>query len=100
MLPAMREPAESGERPPLEEVLDDVRALVEEVRNSCLWFVDAAFSPATPDEAIRALRWIERHADRDTYVRARHLRAWLSQHSSEKSANSSPAAGLKAERVT
>ena len=92
----MGEPAEcSEERPPLEEVLDDVRALVDEVRTSCLWFVDKAFSPVTADEAMQALRSIERRADRKTYVRARQLRAWLSQHSSEESANSLPAAVME-----
>jgi hypothetical protein len=74
--------------PSRSQVLEQVRALVREVRDSCLWFLDADVVPVTDEEAFRVLRQIERHADRQTYVRARELRAWLSQSSSAVSADS------------
>jgi hypothetical protein len=69
-------------------ILEDIRALVSEVRGSSLWFLNAAFQPMCEEEALRALRWIERRADRQTYVRARELREWLLRSSSAVSAGS------------
>lgn len=74
-----------GER---ELVLEQVRALVREMRDSSLWFLDSEFLPVREEDALRALRWIERRADRQTYVRARELRAWLLRSSSAGSVGS------------
>jgi hypothetical protein len=71
-----------------EAVLEQVRALVREVRDSSLWFLDAEFLPMREEDALRALRWIERRADRQTYVRARELREWLLRTSNAASAGS------------
>jgi len=66
--------------------LDAVRAaidrLVEEKRASCLWFVRKGRTPATDCERLALLRSLEARADRETYIRARELRDWLSQLSS------------------
>jgi hypothetical protein len=77
--------------PSPEAALVAVRALVTEVRATCLWFLAPDFLPQTHDEALSVLRSIERHGDRETYVRARELREWLSQTSSAASADSLPA---------
>jgi hypothetical protein len=71
-----------------EAILEEVRALVSKMRDSSLWFLDAAFQPMGDEEALRALRWIECRADRQTYVRARELREWLLRSSSAASAGS------------
>jgi hypothetical protein len=76
-------------------ILAAVRELVERARATCLWFVDQHALPATRDDAIRFLRWIEQRADRDTYLRARQLRQWLSQTSNASSAASSLATGSR-----
>ncbi len=83
-----------------ESGLAAVRALVAEVRASCLWFLASDFLPESREEALTVLRSIERHGDRETYVRARELREWLSQTSSATSADSSPAPASSKETAT
>ena len=71
-----------------ESLEDELRALVDEYRTRCLWFLRRDLYPATREEALRVLRQIERHADRDGFVRAARIRRWLSPSSSEPSAAS------------
>lgn len=66
----------------------EIRTLVDEYRAACLWFLREDYYPAGRDEALRVLAQIERHADRDGFVRAGRLRQWLSRPSSEPSADS------------
>lgn len=66
----------------LREALDSARALADEYRARCLWFLRADYLPATPEEACRVLTYIERHGDLQAYRRAAPLRQWLSRHSS------------------
>jgi hypothetical protein len=65
-----------------------VRALIDESRTSCLWFVREDYYPVTLDERVHILRQIERHGDRSQFRRAATLRRWLSHHSSSKPAGS------------
>lgn len=60
-----------------ELVIAQICALVAEVRANSLWFLNDAFQPESEADALRALRWIECRADRETYLRARELREWL-----------------------
>jgi hypothetical protein len=66
----------------------ELRGLVDEYRTRCLWFLRRDLYPETRDEAVRVLRQIERHADRDGFVRAARIRRWLSHPSSRPSADS------------
>lgn len=66
----------------------ELRNLVDEYRTRCLWFLRRDLYPETRDEALRVLRQIERHADRDGFVRAARIRRWLSRTSSRPSAGS------------
>jgi hypothetical protein len=84
----------------LSELLEQVHALVQDVRATSLWFLAEDYVPTDRDQAIRVLRAIERSADRDTYTRARQLRTWLSRMNSEQSAASSPERESSAERAT
>jgi hypothetical protein len=78
------------------ETQDDLRAgvraaidaLIDANRLRCLWYVRRDYYPSTDEEREQVLLQIERHADRDTYRRARELRRWLSQSSSAGSAAS------------
>ena len=74
--------------PDLETILQQVRTLVDQTRTASLWFVNDGFCPTTREQAVRALRWIERHSGREQYVQARQLRKWLSRTSSAASAES------------
>ena len=67
------------------KVMQQVRALVDEYRERCLWFVRADYYPETVGDAVRVLGAIERHGDLPAYKRAATLRQWLLQHSNEMS---------------
>jgi hypothetical protein len=62
-----------------------VNRLVDEYRESCLWFLRRDYYPESPAAALRVLGDIERHGDRTAYQRAAEVRQWLSRHSSEGS---------------
>lgn len=68
------------------ELLRAVRALVDEYRERCLWFLPVGYYPETPDEVLRTLDRIERHGDLRAFREAARLRRWLSRSSSETSA--------------
>lgn len=71
--------------PPFEE---ELRALIDEYRTRCLWFLRPDYYPETRDETLRVLRQIEKHGDREGFVRAARLRRWLSPTSNARSAAS------------
>jgi hypothetical protein len=48
----------------------ELRSLVDEYRTSCLWFLRPDLYPETREEMLRVLREIEKHADREGFVRA------------------------------
>jgi len=72
VMPSATRTAETSGTTP-ESGLAAVRALVAEVRASCLWFLASDFLPESREEALSVLRSIERHGDRETYIRAREL---------------------------
>jgi hypothetical protein len=63
-----------------------VRALVDEYRATCLWFLRQDYYPQTPEEACRVLEQIERHGDVAAFRKAAELRQWLSRNSNAPSA--------------
>jgi hypothetical protein len=77
--------ASAPERQALES---ELRRLVDDYRASCLWFLRSDLYPETPEQALRVLRQIERHADREGFVRAARIRQSLSPPSSGPSADS------------
>jgi len=68
------------------EAVAAVNALVDEYRTRCLWFLRSDWYPATLDDRLRALGYIERRGDNAAFQRARALREWLSRNSREASA--------------
>ena len=75
-------------RPSHATLAADIDRLVEEQRSACLWFLRPDYHPSTDEERLRVLESIERHGDRDAFVRAATLRRWLSPGSSDASAGS------------
>ena len=69
-----------------EDILRQAHALINENRVTCLWFLREDFLPEDRDGLIRAMTYIERHCDRETYIKARRIRECLSRSSSETSA--------------
>ena len=65
--------------------MQSVSALVDEYRESCLWFLRKDYYPHTPYEACRVLEQIERHGDVAAFRKAAELRQWLSQNSNASS---------------
>ena len=78
----------STSRPDDVALAAEVDRLVDEQRIACLWFLRPDFRPTTTVERIRVLEQIERHGDLDSFRRAATLRRWLSQTSSDASADS------------
>ncbi len=70
------------------DMAEAVDRLVDEYRHRCLWFLRSDYYPSTDEERLRVLAYIERHGDRNAYVRAAEVRRWLSPPSSEASAAS------------
>lgn len=64
---------------------DEIDALVDEYRLSCLWYLRADFYPRTDTERLRTLEAIARYGDLAAFRRANHLRQWLSPPSSGRS---------------
>ena len=65
---------------------EQVHALVRAERARSLWHLREDYLPEDAEAAVRMLREIERHADRETYEAARELRRWLSPTPSASSA--------------
>lgn len=70
----------------LDPVIAEVDQLIEEYRDRCLWFLRLDYRPATREECLRALGYIERYGDLEGYRRAGRLKRWLLRSSSESSA--------------
>ena len=69
-------------------VNDAVDRLVDEYRIRCLWFMRPDYYPATLEQRLRTLSYIEQRGDREAFQRAGELRQWFSRHSSGTSAGS------------
>jgi hypothetical protein len=70
-----------------ESVETSVRELVDEYRRRCLWFLREDYYPRTRSDALRVLRYIERHGDVAAFRRVAPLKQWLLRNSSEPSAD-------------
>jgi hypothetical protein len=70
------------EEPDLETAL---RALVDDYRDRCLWFLRSDFYPSDRKEILRTIGYIERYGDRRAFERTAEIRRWLSRHSSASS---------------
>lgn len=57
--------------------------LVNECRVQCLWFLKPDRIPEVREAQLYALDCVERYGDRAAFIKARKLKQWLSQHSSE-----------------
>ena len=64
----------------------DPKALVDEYRARCLWFLRPDYYPMTTAEWSRVLGYIERYGDLHAFQRASALRQWLSHRSNARSA--------------
>lgn len=63
-----------------ESAISQVRALVEEYRERCLWHLRPDFYPKNVAEALSVLRAIEAHGDSAGYRRAAALRRWFERN--------------------
>ena len=70
------------------EVDEALRALIDECRDRCLWFLRRDYYPQGIDESLRVLDAIQRHGDRAAFRRAADIRQWLSPPSNVTSAGS------------
>jgi hypothetical protein len=68
------------------DILRQSHALINENRVACLWFLREDFLPEDTEGLVRAMTYIERHGNRDTYIKARKIREWLLRNINETSA--------------
>ena len=71
--------------PRQQDIIREVNRLTDEYRAECLWFLREDYHPANTAQRLEVLGYIERHGDLKAYKRARTLRLWLLQNSSEAS---------------
>jgi hypothetical protein len=64
----------------------ELRRLVDDYRERCLWFLREDYYPQAPAECENVLRLIEQHGDHEAFRRVAEIRAWLSRSSSGTSA--------------
>lgn len=64
----------------------DVRLLVDQYREQCLWFSAEDYYPETVQEMIFVLDRIQRYGGLDAFKKAGALKKWLLQNSSAESA--------------
>lgn len=65
-----------------------LRALIDEYRNRCLWFLAPGYQPHTVEEKLRVLDHIQRHGDVNAFRRAGAIRQWVLATSNAASASS------------
>jgi hypothetical protein len=65
-----------------------LRALIDDCRDRCLWFLRRDYYPHSIEESLRVLDAIQHHGDRAAFRRAAEIRQWLSPPSSVTSAGS------------
>ena len=63
----------------------ELRSLVDEYRQRCLWFLRSDYYPEPIEDSLRVLRAIENHGDLAAFKRSAILRRWFLQQSSETS---------------
>ncbi|MDX2020987.1 MAG: hypothetical protein SF187_12170 [Deltaproteobacteria bacterium] len=61
-------------------------SLYSDYKTRCLWFLRADYKPATVEEKLRILTYIERHGDLEAFRRVAPVRKWLSQNFKQPSA--------------
>jgi hypothetical protein len=63
-----------------------LRALIDDYRARCLWYLRRDDYPQTLEQSLHVLDAIARHGDRAAFRRAAEIRQWLSPPSSASSA--------------
>ena len=67
------------------EIKAELITLINEYRAQSIWFLREDFMPENDQEAVRTLEYIEKHADREGFIRARRLKQWFLLHTSKTS---------------
>ena len=63
--------------PDAADVAESINRLVDEYRTRCLWFLRPDYYPATREEQLSVLGYVERYGDVMAFRRAARLRQWL-----------------------
>lgn len=88
--PAPRERFVSPSGPEVPDALtaqNVLRALVDEYRERCLWFLRRDYYPVTTPEMLSVLESIERHGDVEAFRKVAALKRWLLPDSNATSAD-------------
>ena len=71
-----------------DEQKSKLKLLIDQCRDSCLWYMRKDYYPENLESSIRVLNNIESYASRDIYIEARKLKLWLLQNTKKQSADS------------
>jgi hypothetical protein len=82
-------PLTEGDRPrTLAQGMAYLRHLVVQHRVEALWFLREDWLPLTPEDGLKACRYLQRAVDRATWQELELWRRWLLQHCNSESAGS------------
>jgi hypothetical protein len=70
-----------------EQIVEEMRRLVDEYRSRCLWFIRPDYYPRTPRDILRILDYICRYGDTRAYKKALEIKKWHLQNIKEPSVN-------------
>ena len=66
---------------------NEVRELIDQYRDRCLWFLRADYYPDSLEETLRTLDYIDRYGDTQAYQKAGEIRKWLLRNIKNQSAD-------------
>lgn len=68
-------------------IAPELRALTDEYRSQCLWWMPPDYYPESREAALRVLERIQRFGDVEAFKRAGKMKEWLLRSSSATSAD-------------
>lgn len=71
-----------------EELRTQIDRLVDDQRQTCLWYLRADYYPRTPAEQLAVLEAIQKRCTLDVFRRAGELKQWVSPSSNVTSVGS------------
>ena len=58
-----------------DRIRQELKHLIEQNRERCLWFLNPEYEPSTVEDALRILKYLQRYGNREVYTKARNLAA-------------------------
>lgn len=59
------------------QIRSDLYTLIDQYRSQCLWYLRPDYYPENEEQAMRVLKAIAQHGDRNAYIKTKEIREWL-----------------------